>query len=68
MSKSRIWYLPTPGHTAGVFTDETYRRLLAGFDVTENSTDRALTAAEVEEGIAGFRRPGHRLGRPADQW
>ena len=54
MSKSRIWYLPTPGHTAGVFTDETYRRLLAGFDVVENETDRALTTEEVEEGIAGF--------------
>lgn len=54
MSKPRIWYLPTPSHTAGVFKEETYRRLLASFDVVENDTDRALTAAEVEEGIAGF--------------
>ncbi|MDE0003784.1 MAG: hypothetical protein OXQ29_13935, partial [Rhodospirillaceae bacterium] len=54
MNKPRIWYLPTSTHTAGVFKDETYRRLLAEFDVTENSRDRALTAREVEEGIAGF--------------
>lgn len=54
MSKPRIWYLPTPSHTAGVFRDETYRRLLAGFDVEVNESDRALTAAEVEEGIAAF--------------
>ena len=54
MSKPRIWYLPTPSHTAGVFKDETYQRLLAGLDVAENGTDRALTAQEVEDGIAGF--------------
>lgn len=54
MSKPRIWYLPTPTHTAGIFKDETYRRLLAGFDVEENRSDRALTSAEVEEGITGF--------------
>ena len=34
--------------------------------MVENKTDRALTAAEVEEG-SRLRRPGHRLGRPADQ-
>lgn len=54
MSKPRIWYLPTPSHTTGVFKDETYRRLLSGFDVVENETGRALTAAEVEQRISGF--------------
>ena len=54
MSKPRIWYLPTPSHTAGVFKDETYRRLLARFDVVENDSDRAVTAVEVEERISEF--------------
>ena len=54
MSKPSIWYLPAPSHTAGVFKDETYRRLLASFDVVENETSRAVTAGEVEEGISGF--------------
>ena len=54
MSKPRIWYLPTPSHTAGVFKEETYRRLLARFDVVENDSDRAVTAVEVEEGISEF--------------
>ena len=54
MGKPRIWYLPTPSHTAGVFKDETYRRLLASFDVVVNETDRAMTADEVEEEISGF--------------
>ena len=54
MSKPRIWYLPTPSHTAGVFKEDTHRRLLAGFGVVANDTDRAVTAAEVEEGISEF--------------
>ncbi len=54
MSKPRIWYLPTPSHTANVFSDETYQRFLRNFDVVENESDRALTAAEVEEGISSF--------------
>ena len=54
MSKPRIWYLPTPSHTAGVFKDETFSQLLTGFDVVVNEAGRAMTASEVENEIAGF--------------
>ena len=54
MSKPRIWYLPTPYHTGNVFKEDTYRRFLGSFDVVENDRDRAVTAAEVEEGISAF--------------
>ncbi len=54
MSKPRIWYLPTPSHTGNVFLEDTYRRFLGSFDVVENNLDRAVTAAEVEEGISAF--------------
>ena len=54
MSKPRIWYLPTPSHTRNVFKEGTYQRFLGSFDVVENNTDRAVTAAEVEEGISAF--------------
>ncbi len=54
MPKPRIWYLPTSSHTGNVFRKDTYQRFLGGFDVVENKSDRAVTAAEVEEAMAAF--------------
>ena len=47
MSKPKVLYVPTEGHTKRVFRDETFARLLAEFEVTVNDTGAELDPDEV---------------------
>jgi len=54
MSKPKILYAPVAGHTAQVFEEAAYRRLLHCFDVTVNEGTRNYTAEELAGLIPGF--------------
>ncbi len=53
MSKPKVLYVPTPGHTNRVFRPEAFRRMLEAFDVSANDTGRELEPDEVAERLAG---------------
>jgi phosphoglycerate dehydrogenase-like enzyme len=53
MTKPKVLYVPTPGHTKRVFRDETFARMCELFEVTVNDTGAELDAAEVAHWAAG---------------
>ena len=54
MSKPKILYLPTSGHTHNVFKSEVFARFQDRFDVTLNDTESNYKSDQVAEVIAGF--------------
>ncbi len=54
MSKPKILYLPTSGHTHNVFKPDVFARLQDQFDVTLNGTGSNYKSDQVAEMIAGF--------------
>ncbi|MBM3234764.1 hydroxyacid dehydrogenase [Candidatus Poribacteria bacterium] len=54
MSKPKILYLPTPGHTQQVFKPEVFERFLRNFDVTLNETGANYNTEQVTAQIQGF--------------
>ncbi len=52
--KPRVLYLPTPSHTKRVFTEETFQRMSACFDMTLNETEVNYTTEQVAQKIRGF--------------
>ena len=54
MSKPKLLYLPTSGHTENVFKPEMFERLQAQFDVTLNQTGSNYTSEQVAEQVAGY--------------
>ncbi|MBM4048793.1 MAG: hydroxyacid dehydrogenase [Planctomycetes bacterium] len=53
MCKPTALYAPTVSHTERVFRPEVYARFLDRFDVTENRTNKNLTADEIAQKIRG---------------
>ena len=54
MSKPKILYLPTSGHTEEVFSPEVLARFQKQFDVRLNETGSNYTSDEIAELVAGF--------------
>ncbi|MCC6446409.1 MAG: hydroxyacid dehydrogenase [Armatimonadetes bacterium] len=65
MSKPKILYAPVAGHTARVFQDHVYRRLLERFDVTVNEGDKNYAPEELARRIPGFEGLVTGWGTPA---
>ena len=53
MSKPKVLYVPTEGHTKRVFRDETFQRMLESFQVDVNDTGAELEPEEVAERATG---------------
>ncbi len=54
MSKPKLLYLPTSGHTESVFKPEEFERLQTQFDVTSNETGSNYTSEQAAELVAGY--------------
>jgi len=53
MSKPKVLYVPTEGHTKRVFRDETFARMCELFEVSVNDTGAEVEPAEVARRVAG---------------
>ncbi|MBM3497454.1 MAG: hydroxyacid dehydrogenase [Armatimonadetes bacterium] len=53
MSKPKVLYVPTEGHTQRVFREATFARMCEEFEVTVNDTGAELDTDEVARWVAG---------------